>query len=200
MDTAIQVAIIGALITLFAALLATLIDYYRERSEKERWCRTLELEAEKWRRNVELEEQRLRHEEVKWALDLNNEREIALHEMRLRTYPEVLTALGKLSHHNLHLLTEEQMLELADKFNAWGYGDAGLCMLPDTRDAVFVLRRSLVKAANKEIEIEDVMRGPRTDLVELLRRDANHDWSRWRDLETLTDVNRERVRTLQNPD
>lgn len=185
MDVTIQAAIIGALFTFFASLLTTLINFYRERSEKERWERTFELEK-----------QRLKHEEVKWALELNNQREIELHRMRLRTYPEVFAALGKLSHHTIHQLTESQIRELADRFNEWGYGEAGLSMLPDTRDAVFALRHSLVKFANKEIGAEELMRGPRTDLIELMRRDSNHDWSRWRDIKTLTEVNRERVRRM----
>lgn len=188
MNVTIQAAIIGALFTFFGALLTTLINYYRERSERERW-----------RRTFELEEQRARHEEIKWALDLNNQREIELHKMRLRTYPEVFAALGRLSQHTIDQLTEGQIRELADRFNEWGYGEAGLCMLPDTRDAIFVLRRSLVKFADKKISPEELMAGPRTDLIELMRRDSNHDWSRWRGFKTLTEVNRERVRKMLDP-
>ncbi len=66
-------------------------------------------------------------------------------------------------------------------------------MLPDTRDAVFSLRRDLVRFAEKKIDAKKIRDGSRTDLVELLRRDVNHDWSRWRDFQTLTEVNQERV-------
>jgi hypothetical protein len=66
-------------------------------------------------------------------------------------------------------------------------------MLPDTRDAIFALRRDLLRFAKKEISAKDIRGGTRTDLIELLRRDANHDWSRWRDFKSLIEVNRERI-------
>jgi hypothetical protein len=86
-DSTIQVAVIATLLTFLAGLLTTLVNYFRERSEKERWQRTLDLEREKWQRNLELEERRANFEENRWALDLNNQREMELHKMRLRTYP-----------------------------------------------------------------------------------------------------------------
>lgn len=113
--------------------------------------------------------------------------------MRLRTYPAVLETLERLSGHYIYKLSEEEILGLADKFNMFGYGEAGLCMLPDTRDAVFALRTDLIRLAGKEIDAKSIRRGSRTDLIELLRRDVNHDWSRWRDFQTLTEVNQERV-------
>lgn len=182
MDTALQAAIIGALFTLSAAILASLVNYYRERSERERWQRTLEFEQKKQS-----------YERIRWALDLNNQREIELHKMRLRTYPAVLETLERLSGHYINKLSEEEIRGLADKFNAFGYGEAGLCMLPDTRDAVFALRKDLIRLAGKEIDAKSLRAGSRTDLIELLRRDVNHDWSRWRDFQTLTEVNQERV-------
>ena len=113
--------------------------------------------------------------------------------MRLRTYPLVLETLENLSSHNVKELSDNDIRDLADKFNAFGYGEAGLCMLPDTRDTVFSLRRDLILFANNKIGARELMGGSRTDLIELLRRDVNHDWSRWRDFQTLTEVNQERV-------
>jgi len=198
MDIPVQVTLIGAIFTFFAGLVAAIVNFLRERSEKEKWQRTLELEREKWQRNLELErekwqrtlemdERRIKHEENKWVLELNSQRELELHKMRLRTYPEIFAALEQLSHYHQDGLNENVVTELATKLNKWGYAEAGLCMLPDTRESVFALRRHLEKYLRKEISAEEVMRGPRTDLLELMRRDLNHNWSIWRQFKTLTD-------------
>lgn len=189
MDVTIQAAIIGAVFTFFAALATILASYLRERSERQKWHRTLQLE-----------ERRIRHEELKWALDLNNQREIELHRMRLRTYPKVFELIVPLSRCNIFLLDKERIEKLANQFNEIGYGEAGICMLPDTREAVFTLRDALFGLARKEVSAEDVMRGPRTDLAELLRRDSNHDWSPWRQFKTLIDANRERIQKITSDD
>jgi hypothetical protein len=141
-------------------VLAAVISYYRERSEQAKWHRTLDLE-----------ERRIRHEENKWVLELNNQRELELHKMRLRTYPEVFAALGLLSHYHIAELTADRALQLADRLNQWGYGEQGLCMLPDTRDALLVLREYLEALAQGHVGVNDIMAGPRTDLIELMRRD-----------------------------
>lgn len=104
--------------------------------------------------------------------------------------------LGQLSHYNIHQLTESQALELADRLNQWAYGEPGLYMLPDTRTAMFVLRDRLVRFARKRITAEELLRGPRTDLVELMRRDLNHDWSEWREFKPLIELNRERIQAM----
>jgi hypothetical protein len=208
MDVTVQVALIGAMFTFFAGLVATIVNFFRERSEKEKWQRTLELEREKWQRTLELErekwqrtsemeERRIKHEENRWVLELNSKHELELHKMRLRTYPEIFAALEQLSHYHQDGLNENVVTELATKLNNWGYAEAGLCMLPDTREAVFALRRHLEKYLRKEISTEEVMHGPRTDLIELMRRDLNHNWSIWRQFKTLTDESLEGVqRTL----
>jgi hypothetical protein len=183
MNTTIETAIIGTMVTFFAAFLTTVVSFFRERSEKEKWKRTLELE-----------ERRLKHEENRWVLELNNQREMELHKMRLQTYPEVFAALGQLSSYNIDQRNESQLMELADRFNQWGYGEAGLCMLPDTREAVFLLRDSIVKLAKNEVNPFHVVNSTRVDVIELMRRDLNHDWSLWRQFKPLIDVNRERIR------
>lgn len=200
MDITVQVALIGVLFTFFAALLTAVVNYFHERSErekwqrnleleKEKWQRTVELEREKWQRTMELEERRIKQEENKWILELNSQRELELHKMRLRTYPEIFIALEQLSHHCIKKLDENAISQLADKLNNWGYSEAGLCMLPDTRAAIFSLRKDLVKYLHKEINSHDLMKGSRTDLIELMRRDLNHNWSIWRQFKTLTDEN-----------
>lgn len=178
MDATIQVAIIAGLFTVGAALLTSLASFYRERLEK----------------------RRIRHEENKWALDLNNQREMELHKMRLRTYPEVFAALRKLSSYTIHQLDEQQALELADRLHEWAYGEPGLCMLPDTRTALFVLRDKLVQFTRKKVSARELLRGPRTDLIELMRRDLNHDWSEWREFEPLIERNRARIQAMLDGD
>jgi hypothetical protein len=189
MDITVQIAIIGTLFTFFAALLTTLVNFYRERSEREKWHRTLELE-----------ERRIRHEENKWALELNNWREMELYKMRLRTYPEVFSALERLSMQNIPHLSENEIMELVDKLNKWGYGEPGLCMVPDTRDAIWVLRDYLKLFAQKKVSAKVIRGGPRTDLIELMRRDLSHDPSKWRDYKPLIAINRERIRVLLEGD
>lgn len=66
-------------------------------------------------------------------------------------------------------------------------------MLPDTRDVLFYLRRDLVRFARKQLDAHDIMRNKRTDLIELMRRDLSHNWSQWRELKPLIDINREQV-------
>lgn len=199
MDATTNVALIGALFTFFAAILTALVSFFRERSEQEKWRRsleferikwerTIELEREKWQKTIELEERRIRHEENKWVLELNSQRELELYKMRLRTYPEIFVMLEKLSQHRIDEINEDEARELARNLNKWGYSDAGLCMSPDTREAVFSLRRRISKYLHKEISAKDLTKGPRTDLIELMRRDLNHG-SIWREFETLTGRN-----------
>ncbi|MBD1871261.1 hypothetical protein H6F95_28940 [Cyanobacteria bacterium FACHB-471] len=199
MDITTNVALVGALFTLFAAILTALVSFFRERSEREKWRRslefervkwerTIELEREKWQKTIELEERRIRHEENKWILELNSQRELELYKMRLRAYPEIFVMLEQLSHYRINGIDENKARELAEKLNEWGYSDAGLCMSPDTREAVFALRRRLGKYLQKEISAKDLTKGPRTDLIELMRRDLNHG-SLWREFETLTGRN-----------
>lgn len=179
MDVTVQVAMIGGLFALFATVLTILTNRYQE----------------------QLERRRVRHEENRWALELNNARELELHRMRLRTYPEVFAVLGRLSDYNIRQLSEEELLAAAAQLNGWGYGEAGLCMLPDTRTALLILRDRVLQLARKTMSYEEFLRGPRTDLVELMRRDLNHDWSEWRDLKPLIELNRERIeRSLGGPE
>jgi hypothetical protein len=185
MDITVQIAILGTLFTFFAALLATLVNFYHERSERE-----------KGRRMLELEERRIRHEENKWALELNNWREMELYKMRLRTYPEIFSSLERLSMEHLPHLSENEVIELVDKLNKWGYGEAGLCMVGDTRDAIWVLRDFLKLFVQKKVSDIEIRGGPRTDLIELMRRDLSHDPSKWRDYKPLIAINRERIRAL----
>jgi hypothetical protein len=191
MNVTVQAAIISAIVAFFAALLTALVSYFRERSEKE-----------KWRRTLELEERRVKNEEYKWTLELNNQREIEVHKVRLRAYPEVFGALTKLSSYNLGQFDEKLAQELADKFTEWGYGEAGLCMLPDTRDALFALRQILIGFLDKNISKEEAIhllsgtQSIRIDLIELMRRDFNHEWSQWRNIKPLIDMNREKYQTL----
>jgi hypothetical protein len=185
MDVTVQVALIGALFTFFAGLLATIVNFFHERSEKEKWKRTLELE-----------ERRLKHEEHKWVLELNSQRELELHKMRLKTYPEIFAALEKISHYHQDKLTDKVIKELADKLNSWGYSEAGLCMLSDTRQSLFDMRSNLEKFLRKEMTKEQIMHGARQNLIEGMRRDLSHNWSLYRKLKTLTDENIERIQEV----
>jgi hypothetical protein len=185
MDVTVQVALIGALFTFFAGLLATIVNFFHERSEKEKWKRTLELE-----------ERRLRYEENKWALELNSQREQELHKLRLKTYPEIFAALEIISHHHQDKLTDDVVRELADKLNGWGYAEAGLCMLSDTRKSLFDVVDKLRAFLRKEITSEDLRHGARQDLIERMRRDLSHNWSLYRNLQTLTDKNIESIQKV----
>jgi hypothetical protein len=171
MDTAILIAIIGGLFALSTAILTTIVSLYRERSEQ----------------------RRIRHEENRWIFELNNQRELELHRMRIRTYPEVFTVLSRLSDYNIRQLEEADLKEMAERINECGYGEPGLCMLPDTRTALFVVRDRILQLARGTMTPERFLRGPRTDLVELMRRDLNHGWSEWREFKSLIELNRERL-------
>ena len=185
MEITLKVALIGALFTFFAALLTALVNFYKERFEKE-----------KWRRTMELEEQRFNHEKNRWALELTNLREMELFKQRFHEYPELFALLATLSSHNLQGFKPEKALTLADKLNGLGYGKVGLCMLPDTREAIFILRDYLKAFAATRLTDAEMMISPRTDLIELMRRDLSHDRSRWRDYKSLIEINREQLQRI----
>lgn len=179
------IPLIGAVTTISAAILTAVVHFFRERSEREKWKRTLELE-----------ERRIVHEENRWALELNHHRELELFKMRLKTYPEIFAALEQISHYHQDEITDEIVRALADKLNNWGYSDAGLCMLADTRKALFSMRKNLVKFLRNEMDKEEIMHGARQDLIELMRRDLNHSWSLYREFDPLTAEDSERIRKI----
>ena len=100
----IDIALTGALLTFFASAFATLVNYFRERSEKQKWKRTLDIE-----------ERRIKHEENRWSLELNSQREMELYKIRLRTYPEVFALLEKLSHYHIEQFDEKYLKDIADQ-------------------------------------------------------------------------------------
>ena len=186
----IDIALTGALLTFFASVFATLVNYFRERSEKQKWKRTLDIE-----------ERRIKHEENRWSLELNSQREMELYKVRLRTYPEVFALLEKLSHYHIEQFDEKYLKDIADQLNKFGYGDVGLCMLADTHETVFDLRRHIEKYLRQEINVKELLRGPRNNLIELMRRDLNHGWSVWQDIKPLMDINiQDMAKQQQNQD
>lgn len=186
----IDIALASALLTFFASAFATLVNYFRERSEKQKWKRTLDIE-----------ERRIKHEENRWSLELNSQREMELYKARLRTYPEVFALLEKLSHYHIEKFDEKYLKDIAGQLNKFGYSDVGLCMLADTHETVFDLRRHIEKYLRQEIDIKALLRGPRNDLIELMRRDLNHSWSVWQDIKPLMDINvQDMVNQQQNQD
>lgn len=186
----LDIALTGALLTFFASAFATLVNYFRERSEKQKWKRTLDIE-----------ERRIKHEENRWSLELNSQREMELYKIRLRTYPEVFALLEKLSHYHIEQFDEKYLKDIAEQLNRFGYGDVGLCMLADTHETVFDLRRHIEKYLRQEITVKELLRGPRNDLIELMRRDLNHSWSVWQDIKPLMDINiQDMAKQQQNQD
>lgn len=183
----IDIALTGALLTFFASVFATLVNYFRERSEKQKWKRTLDIE-----------ERRIKHEENRWSLELNSQREMELYKVRLRTYPEVFALLERLSHYHIEQFDEKYLKGIADRLNEFGYGDVGLCMLADTHETVFDLRRHIEKYLRQEIDIKELLRGPRNNLIELMRRDLNHSWSVWQDIKPLMNINIQDMAEQQN--
>jgi hypothetical protein len=140
MDTAV---VVGAY-ALLGAVLAAIVNYHRSILEK----------------------RRIQHEKQKWLLDLHSQMEQRLHEIRLDLYPEILAELERLSHFRIQDETPTSLRELAAKLNAWGYGKSGLCMSRGTRDALFKLRFKLIDNIDGNVTPEELMRGPRTDVIE----------------------------------
>jgi hypothetical protein len=159
----VETALIVAIIGLVGAVVAAVVTYHRSK----------------------LEEKRIQHEKQKWLVELHGELEKRLHEIRLNEYPTILAELERLSHFRIQSETAESLRELAAKLNVWGYAKAGLCMSGGTRDALFKLRFRLIEFTEGKLGPEELMAGPRTDLIEWLRRDVNHSVSTWRNLPTL---------------
>jgi len=128
-----------------------------------------------------LECRRLRHDEIRWLLELHGELERKLLEARLETYPDVFKGLQQLSHYPPSERSRDDWLGLAATVNDWGYGKAALVMLPDTRAAIFKLREALRQLADGKIDAEQMMAGARTDVAELMQRDLNQNGSVWRE-------------------
>ena len=188
--TQTEAVLVGAILTLFAALLTAFVTWLRDRSEKQRWSRTLELEREKWERQAQLEQQRFDHERQRWTIELNSQREAELHKLRLQTYPKLFELLSSLAVYSRDGLTAEQIGALADSFNEFGYNAAGLAMLSETRDTLFSVRDLCRAFASGTASMKELHRA-RTDLIEFLRRDCSHDRSVWRDSKSLLEINRE---------
>jgi hypothetical protein len=107
-----------------------------------------------------------------------------LQEVRLRAYPPVFADLKKLSHFPDRLYSRDDLMSLTEDVNSWGYGEAGLVMLPDTREAVFKMRdelRQLAGSASEPTKLtEEFRKRTRTDVAELMKRDLGLPESKWR--------------------
>jgi hypothetical protein len=180
--TPVQAAIIGALITFCGSALAAVINLLRERSDRRRW-----------ERELQLEEKRIDHERNRWAIELTRERELELFRQRILAYPSLMDALEPLGEQGEKQITEVELDALAEKLNSFGYGAAGLYMLPDTRRTLFILRDRCRSRADGKTSIEEIRR-VRTDLIERMRRDLNLE-SIWRDLDSLLEHNRRTARS-----
>lgn len=170
-DAAILTALIGATATVVVALLGFLFNMLSKK----------------------VEDRRIHHEENRWIVELSSARELELLKARLDTYPEIYKDLAALSSHNIRSIDAQKVLMLADKFNSYGYGKAGLCMLPETRELIFKLRDDCKKFSEGEITDHQLRAGSRSELIEGLRRDLGHGKSYWSDLIPLLVVNRQDI-------
>lgn len=171
MEMATAIALSGSL-AFAASITAAVLTLLRDRSERLRH-----------RLQLQLDRRRFRQERRRWRVEFTRDREQALFQERLRSYPQLLVALGALGEQRARRISLRRLRQLADELNRLGYGPAALAMLPDTRRALFVLRDRCRKLKPDSPEFEGLL-AARTDLIELLRRDLNHS-SIWRQTDHL---------------
>lgn len=194
-NTRFWITVIVATFGLFGTAITGINGYVRIRVDKERFAAQRELETLQFDHKIKLENEqfthqshietrKISHEEIKWYLELHSQFERTLFDMRIRTYPEVFTALEALSHHNIAALNKQSAKNLADKLNKYGYSEFGLCTLPDTQKSLFEVRKKITQYIKGDIKAKDLCHGERTDLIEHMKRDLNHSASLYRDFGT----------------
>ena len=181
MNITIQTALISAVVTFCISLITILFNFYRERFEKE-----------KWKRTIELEERKIIHDENKWAFELIINREIKLFEQRIEKYPKLFSLLNIFSKTRLSVVKNSDIEKLINQLDNHIYGEIGLCMLSDTRDSLIKFRNDCLKCLDGKIELKDMRYGSRTELLELIRRDLSHDL-RFHDYKSLINVERDQI-------
>ncbi|MBX7056657.1 MAG: hypothetical protein K1X75_01235 [Leptospirales bacterium] len=175
METSAAIALSGGL-ALAGSLTATVVALLRDRQERLRH-----------RLQLALERRRFQHEQRRWRIEFTRDRELALFQERLRSYPALLKSLGALGEQRSRRIAPARLRRLAGELNELGYGPAALAMLADTRRALFILRDRCRRNGRTPAEMEKLLKA-RTDLIELLRRDLNHS-SLWRSARPLLDWN-----------
>lgn len=186
MDITIQTALIGAIVTTCISIITIIFNFYKERAEKEKWKRTLELE-----------ERKITHDENKWAFELIINREIKLFEKRIETYPKLFLLLNIFSKTKLKNVQKSEIVELINKLDGHVYGEIGLYMLSDTRDALVKFRNDCLKCLDGQLEFKYMRFGTRTELLELMRRDLSHDL-RFHNFKSLIRIERDQVLDILN--
>jgi uncharacterized membrane-anchored protein YhcB (DUF1043 family) len=151
--------IITASVTLAGVLLTLIYSLFHERAEDKRH-----------QRQIELEERRARLEENRLAIELYNQREIALFESRIENYPALFNALMPLAKRELPQLTPEGALEIEKHLKELTYGKVSSCASADALQRVSDLRDTLVLFAKHEADIETINKR-RLELFHAVHRD-----------------------------
>ena len=113
---------------------------------------------------------KIRTENRRLAVELYNQREIRIFEARLESYREIFAALMHLEKRAIPGLTAEKALEIEEMLKQAFYVKASHCMSTDAIENVTILRDSLIKFAEGELEAER-LHNIRRDVLRSLHRD-----------------------------
>lgn len=152
-------AIITASVTIAGAILTVVYSFFHEHAENRRHSQQLEIEV----RREKLDENRL-------AIELYNQREIRLFEVRLQVYPEVYKTLMGLASRDLLNLSASQALEIEKQLKEIAYTKVSACISAKSLESLTNLRDTLALFAKNEAGIEEV-RDKRIELFQTLHKD-----------------------------
>ncbi len=156
---------ITAGVTLTGALLTLLYSVLRDRYERKRHSR-----------QIELDERRAKLEEAKLALELYNLREAKIFEARLETYRDVFVALMPLAKREIKSLTPEQALAIEQNLKEVFYYKVSHCMSTDSIEKLTKLRDALLEFADGNLTTDDILKA-RLELLQSLHRDLGRTGS-----------------------
>ncbi|MCI5125219.1 MAG: hypothetical protein D3925_12285 [Candidatus Electrothrix sp. AR5] len=159
MDAKLVSVIITASVTLAVIIIGFVYNLLRQRSEQLRYKHTLELE----KRRAQLEESKL-------AIELYNQRQSKIFDLRLQHYPKLFEILMLLDKSALLKITPEKTKAVEQSLKECSYTVLSHCASTETLKFLAELRDFLLEFAEGIINAEQ-LRKKRIELLQSLHKD-----------------------------
>ncbi|HYX48691.1 MAG TPA: hypothetical protein VE843_03060, partial [Ktedonobacteraceae bacterium] len=111
-----------------------------------------------------------REEQKQWINNLSAAYELEKYKVRIASYPDMFTIIGKLSHKAKVPATAEKAKDIAEELNNWLYATGGMCAEPSTRGALLKLRDACFNWNRRGVKPDDLYKWRNYSLL-LLRND-----------------------------
>lgn len=159
-----SIALITSIAAIIGTVLGVILNTWRLRAERYQWRSEFESESDRWR-------QKYREERERWLTELRakqDEQRMRLLERtldrRFSSYGPVLTLLGKVRDYDspdgshFHELEEHPALlsQVSSELLKQLYGDAGLVMEMDTRNALIKAIQTAESFSIRQASLEDL--------------------------------------------